>query len=57
VTNKKFPGNVTQSFRTPHPLEIVAEIENREGHPPEVLDRMLDTIARLRADGLDVIGD
>lgn len=57
VTNKKFPGNVTQSYRTPHPVEIVAEIENWEGHPPEVLGQMLDNIARLRAQGLDVIED
>ena len=57
VTNKKFPGNVTQSYRTPHPVEIVAEIENWEGHPPEVLDKMLDNITRLRAQGLDVIED
>jgi rifampin ADP-ribosylating transferase len=57
VTNKKFPGNITQSYRTRHPLEIVAEIENWEGHPPEVLNQMLDNIARLRAQGLDVIED
>jgi rifampin ADP-ribosylating transferase len=57
VTNKKFPGNITQSYRTPHPLEIVTEIENWAGHSPDVLNRMLDNIARLRADGLDVIED
>ncbi|MGE5211229.1 MAG: NAD(+)--rifampin ADP-ribosyltransferase [Acidobacteriota bacterium] len=57
VTNKRFPGNITQSYRTPHPVEIVAEIENWEGHPPEVLNQMLDNIARLRAQGLDVIED
>lgn len=34
VTNKKFPGNITQSSRTPHPMEVVAEVETWEGHPP-----------------------
>ena len=57
VTNKRFPGNVTQSYRTRHPMRVVDELEDWEGHPPEVLQGMLDTLARLRADGLDVIED
>ena len=57
VTNKKFPGNVTRSYRTRHPMTIVGEIEAWEAHPPEVLQSMLDNIARLRADGQDVIED
>ena len=27
VTDKRFPGNPTQSYRTRHPLRIVAELE------------------------------
>ena len=57
VTNKRFPGNVTQSYRTMHPVRIVREVENWDGHPPEVLQGMLDTIAQLRAQGLDTIDD
>ena len=57
VTDKKFPGNVTQSYRTRHPMRIIDEVETWEGHPPEILQGMLDNIARLRADGLDVIED
>ena len=57
VTNKKFPGNVTRSYRTRHPMRIVEEIRTWEGHPPEVLQAMLDNIARLREQGLDVIDD
>jgi rifampin ADP-ribosylating transferase len=57
VTNKKFPGNVTRSYRTRHPMRVVGEIETWEGHPPDVLQAMLDNIARLRAQGLDVIDD
>ena len=57
VTNKRFPGNVTRSYRTRHPLRIVDEVRNWTGHPPDVLQGMLDSIARLRADGLDVIED
>ena len=57
VTNKKFPGNITQSYRTRHPLRISGEVEIWEGHAPEVLNGMLDNIARLREQGLDVIED
>ena len=57
VTNKKYPGNVTQSYRTRHPLRIVDELHAWEGHSPEVLQEMLDGIARLREQGLDVIDD
>ena len=57
VSNRKFPGNVTHSYRTPHAMRIVDEVRDWEGHPPEVLQEMLDNIARLRAQGLDVIED
>ena len=57
VTNKKFPGNITRSYRTRHPLQVVAEVATWEGHAPEVLNRMLDNIARLREQRLDVIED
>lgn len=57
VTDKRFPGNVTQSYRTRHPMRIVGEVESWDGHPPEVLQGMLDNLAKMRADGLDVIED
>jgi rifampin ADP-ribosylating transferase len=57
VTNKKFPGNVTQSYRTRHAMRIVSEVTDWEAHPPEILQHMLDNIATLRADGLDIIED
>lgn len=57
VTNKRFPGNITQSYRTRHPLRVVREVQTWDGHPPEVLQGMLDSLARLRDQGLDVIED
>jgi hypothetical protein len=57
VTNKKFPGNITQSYRTRHPLRVVGEVERWEGHDPEVVKGMLDRLAVLREQGLDVIED
>jgi Rifampin ADP-ribosyl transferase len=57
VTNKRFPGNITQSYRTRHPLGVVGEVKRWQGHAPEVLREMLDHLALLREQGLDVIED
>ena len=57
VTNKRFPGNPTQSYRTRHPLRVLAELDSWERHDPEVLKEMLDHLAMLREQGLDVIED
>ena len=57
VTNKKFPGNITQSYRTREPLRVVGAVETWEGHAPDVLQGMLDNTARLRLQALDVIED
>ncbi len=57
VTNKRFPGNVTQSYRTRHPMLVIDEVQRWEGHTPDVLQGMLDNLTRLREQGLDVIED
>ena len=57
VTNKRFPGNITQSYRTRHPLRVVGEVDDWQGHDPETVKGMLDNLALLREQGLDVIED
>jgi hypothetical protein len=57
VTDKRFPGNPTQSYRTRHPLRVIAELTDWQGHSPEVLQGMLEHLAQLREQGLDVIED
>lgn len=57
VTNKRFPGNPTQSYRTRDALRVLSELEQWEGHSPEALKAMLDHLAQLREQGLDVIED
>jgi rifampin ADP-ribosylating transferase len=57
VTDKRFAGNPTQSYRTRDPLRVVAEVDGWQGHDPEVLTGMLDHLAQLREQGLDVIED
>ena len=57
VTDKRFPGNPTQSYRTRHPLRVAGEVDGWEGHEPAVLAEMLARLARMREQGLDVIED
>ena len=57
VTDKRFPGNPTRSYRTRHRLRVVGEVDGWEGHAPEVLQAMLDQLALLREQGRDVIED
>ena len=51
LTDKKFPGNPTQSYRSRLPLRIVGEVDQWEPHPPERLKEMKDFLARLEAEG------
>jgi hypothetical protein len=57
VTNKRFPGNPTESYRTRYPLRVVGEVHRWDGHDPEVLKGMLNRLALLREQRLDVIED
>lgn len=57
LTDKKFPGNPTMSYRSRDPLRIIAEVANWQGHPPEMVQQMLDGLARLKADGTNRIID
>lgn len=57
VTDKRFPGNPTRSYRTRHRMRVIAEVEDWQGHPPEVLAQMLERLAALREQGLDLIED
>jgi rifampin ADP-ribosylating transferase len=57
VTDKKFPGNPTRSFRTRQPVRIVGEVTGWVGHPDEQLQSMRDRLAELRRQGLAVIYD
>ena len=57
LTDKKFPGNPTRSYRTRDPLVVVEEVTGWTGHPPEVLQAMRDHVAQLARDGVEAIND
>jgi len=57
LTDKKFPGNPTRSYRTRHPLRVVGEISGWEPHPPEVLQGMQNRLEELERLGVEAIND
>jgi rifampin ADP-ribosylating transferase len=57
VTNKRFPGNPTQSFRSREPMRVVGELVDWVGHPPEKLQAMRDGLHALQRQGAAQIED
>ena len=55
LTDKKFPGNPTMSYRSKHPLKVVGEITVWQGHSPEKLKAMRDGLERLKQQGMEAI--
>lgn len=55
VTDKRFPGNPTRSYRTRRPLRVVGEVIDWQGHPPEVLQHMRDHLEELERRGIEAI--
>lgn len=57
LTNKRFPGNPTQSYRVREPLRIVGVVESWQGQTDEEIRRMLDSLQELKRRGLVIIED
>lgn len=57
LTDKKFPGNPTMSYRSKHPFRVVGEVSNWQGHPAEQVEAMKQGLARLHEDGVEAIED
>ncbi|WP_377322257.1 NAD(+)--rifampin ADP-ribosyltransferase [Pimelobacter simplex] len=50
VTDRKFPGNPTRSYRSREPLEVVGEVSDWTRLTPEALQGWRDRLAELAAD-------
>ena len=57
LTDKKFPGNPTRSYRTREPLRVVGEVVDWEPHSPEVLRHMRDHLEELKRLGIEAINE
>ena len=57
LTDKKFPGNPTRSYRTREQLRVVGEVLDWEQHSPEMLQDMRNHLEKLKRLGIEAIND
>lgn len=57
LTDKKFPGNPTRSYRSKDPFRVVGEVTVWEGHSPEQVKAMKEGLAKLKEQGIEAIED
>lgn len=57
VTDKRFPGNPTLSYRTREPVTVVAEVIGWEPHPADDVRIMRERVAELARQGIEAIDD
>jgi Rifampin ADP-ribosyl transferase len=57
LTDKKYPGNPTKSYRSRNPLQVSCEITDWRGHSPEELITMKENLERLNRLGIEAIED
>ena len=57
LTDMRFPGNPTRSYRTKSSLRIVGEVSDWKGHTPEEIQKMRDSIEELKRQGYGVINE
>ena len=57
LTDQRYPGNPTRSYRTRDPIRVVEEVVDWEGHAPEMVRHMRDRLAELDRQGVEAIND
>lgn len=55
LTDKRYPGNPTKSYRSREPLRVTGEVKDWQGHSPEELKAMRDHLERLKQLGIEAI--
>lgn len=57
LTDKKFPGNPTKSYRSTEPFKVVGEVTVWHGHPVEQVTAMKAALEKLKKQGVDSLND
>ena len=57
LTDKKFPGNPTQSYRSQFPFKVVGEVKLWKGHSAEQVKAMKDALQKLKEKGINSLND
>ena len=55
LTDKKYPGNPTKSYRSRDPLRVIGEVTDWQGHTPEEIKAMKDHLEQLKQLGVEAI--
>ncbi len=57
LTDKKFPGNPTKSYRSTEPFRVVGEVTVWQGHPGEQVAAMKAALEKLKDRGINSLND
>jgi len=57
LTDRKFRGNPTKSYRSREPLRVTGEITDWQGHSPEALKAMRGFLEKLEREGVEAVDD
>lgn len=57
LTDKKFPGNPTQSYRSTSPFKVVGEVSIWQSHPAEQVKAMKEALEKLKQQGINSLND
>lgn len=57
LTDRRFPGNPSLSYRSQDPLRILAQVTKWQGHAPEQVQLMKNNLAEIKASGVNHIID
>ena len=57
LTDRKFPGNPTMSYRSTHPFKVVGEVSIWQGHSAEQVKTMKDRLAQLKEQGIESLNN
>jgi hypothetical protein len=57
LTDKKFPGNPTKSYRSTQPFRVVGEVTVWQGHLADQVNTMKDHLEKLKEQGISSLND
>ena len=57
LTDRKFPGNPTKSYRSIYPFKVIGEVTIWQGHSVDQVNAMKDALAKLKEQGMDSLND
>jgi Rifampin ADP-ribosyl transferase len=57
LTDRKFPGNPTMSYRSTEPFRVIGEVAVWQEHPIEQVKAMKDALALLKEQGINSLND